>query len=108
MLFRSTGEMAGYSHFSGSGVYPADGGTSAASPVAAGVAAALRQKFSEKRLLPKQLKGVLQRTSIDLEGDGWDCDLGFGVINAAAAWKHLTQSSGRKKIKKATKTSPVK
>src|SRR3989441_407888 len=39
-------DLAGLSHFAGSGIYPADGGTSTASPVAAGVAAALRQRFA--------------------------------------------------------------
>jgi len=82
-------DLAACSHFKGSGVYPADGGTSAACPVAAGVAAALRQRVSAKRLKPPQLKGVLQRTARDLEGDGWDYDLGYGVIDAAAAVKAL-------------------
>jgi subtilisin family serine protease len=77
-------DLAAYSHFAGSGVYPVDVGTSAACPVAAGVAAALRQKFPLTRLTPPQLKGVLLRTATDLEGDGWDPNFGFGVINAAA------------------------
>src|SRR5437867_290475 len=65
------------------------GGTSAASPVAAGVAAALRQRFATERLAPAQLKGLLQRTARDLRGDGWDYDLGYGVIDAAAVLKAL-------------------
>jgi hypothetical protein len=36
---------------------------------------------------PAQLKGLLQRTARDLRGDGWDYDLGYGVIDAAAALK---------------------
>jgi len=35
------------------------------------------------------LKGLLQRTARDLEGNGWDYDLGYGVIDAAAAVKAL-------------------
>jgi hypothetical protein len=88
-LYSRKPDIAGYSHFQGSGVYPADGGTSAACPVAAGVCAALRQKGKGKRLTPAQMKGVLQRTAVDLQGDGWDFDLGYGVVNAKAALKAL-------------------
>jgi subtilisin family serine protease len=88
-LYNRKPDLAAHSHFKGSGVYKADGGTSAASPVAAGVAAALRQKVSVKKLSPAQLKGLLQRTARDLEGNGWDYDLGYGVIDAAAAAKAL-------------------
>ncbi len=88
-LYTRKPDLAACSHFEGSGVYPADGGTSAASPVAAGVAAALRQKVSPKKLNPVQLKGLLQRTARDLEGNGWDYDMGYGVIDAAAAVKAL-------------------
>ncbi len=93
-------DLAAYSHFAGSGVYPADTGTSAACPVAAGVAAALRQKFSPSKVPPAQLKGILQRTAIDLEGDGWDYDLGYGVINANAAWKNLAPAPQMAKVER--------
>jgi len=82
-------DLAGLSQFAGSGIYEADSGTSAASPVAAGVAAALRQRFPAERLGPAQLRGLLQRTARDLGGDGWDYDLGYGVVDAAAAVKAL-------------------
>ena len=88
-LYARKPDLAGFSHFVGSGIYPADGGTSAASPVAAGVAAALRQLFPTDRLAPAQLKGLLQRTARDVQGDGWDYDLGYGVIDAAAAVKAM-------------------
>src|SRR6058998_3311522 len=94
-------DLAGFSHFAGSGIYPVDGGTSAASPVAAGVAAALRQRFATDRLAPAQLKGLLQRTARDLRGDGWDYDLGYGVIDAAAAVKALGVKPRAKKRPKA-------
>lgn len=84
-LARRKPDLAAFSHFKGSGVYPFDTGTSAASPVAAGVAAALRQRISSARLKPAQLKGLLQRTARDLEGNGWDFDLGYGVVDAEAA-----------------------
>jgi subtilisin family serine protease len=84
-LTRRKPDLAAFSHFRGSGVYPVDTGTSAASPVAAGAAAALRQRVSTTRLKPAQVKGLLQRTARDLEGNGWDFDLGYGVLDAAAA-----------------------
>ena len=95
-LYNRKPDLAAYSHFRGSGVYPADGGTSAASPVAAGVAAAIRQKVSAKKRRPSQLKGLLQRTARDLEGNGWDYDLGYGVIDATAAVKALRLKPKRK------------
>ena len=98
-LYNRKPDLAAYSHFRGSGVYPADGGTSAASPVAAGVAAAIRQKVSAKKRRPSQLKGLLQRTARDLEGNGWDYDLGYGVIDAAAAVKALGLKPKKKKSK---------
>ncbi|HEV2669475.1 MAG TPA: S8 family serine peptidase [Gemmatimonadales bacterium] len=93
-LYSRKPDLAGFSQFTGSGIYPADGGTSAASPVAAGVAAALRQGFATDRLAPAQLKGLLQRTARDLRGDGWDYDLGYGVIDGAAALRALRSGSG--------------
>lgn len=103
-LHHNKPDLAAYSHFAGSGVYPADSGTSAACPVAAGVAAALRQKFFPSKVPPAQLKGVLQRTAVDLEGDGWDYDLGYGVINANAAWKQLAPPPQVVKVNKAAKS----
>ncbi len=99
-LYSRKPDLAGFSHFAGSGIYPADGGTSAASPVAVGVAAALRQAFATDRLAPAQLKGLLQRTARDLNGDGWDYDLGYGVIDAAAAVQALgLKPQGRKRAR---------
>jgi subtilisin family serine protease len=78
-------DLAACSHFKGSGVYAADSGTSAACPVAAGVAAALRTEGKGRKLSPPQMKGLLQRTARDLEANGWDFEVGYGVINAGAA-----------------------
>src|SRR5438270_2996030 len=101
-LYSRKPDLAGLSHFKGSGIYPVDGGTSAASPVAAGVAAALRQARATDRLAPAQLKGLLQRTARDLGGDGWDYDLGYGVIDAAAVVKALRLNPKARKGAKAT------
>ncbi len=88
-------DLAASSHFVGSRVYAVDTGTSAASPVAAGVAAALRQKLKNPaRFTPAQLKGLLQRTARDVNGGGWDSDLGYGVIHAGGALKALGVTSG--------------
>lgn len=99
--------LAGYSHFKGSGVYGADSGTSAASPVVAGVIAALRQKADPTKLPPASMLGLLQRTCKDLGAVGWDYDLGYGVVDAAAALKALTTKPTTKPTKKAT-TKPTK
>jgi len=81
-LYQRKPDIAGYSHFKGSGVYDADSGTSAACPVAAGVIGALRQKYSNSQVTPQRLKGIIQRASIDINGNGWDYDFGYGIINA--------------------------
>src|SRR5216117_2186736 len=102
-LYSRKPDLAGFSHFVGSRIYPADAGTSAASPVAAGVAAALRQRFATDRLAPAQMKGLLQRTARDLQGNGWDYDLGYGVIDAAAAERSLVvkpRASSKPKAKR--------
>jgi len=96
-LARRKPDLAAYSHFKGSGIYPADGGTSAACPVATGVVAALRQKITTKRRSPASMKGLLQRSAADLDKDGWDYDIGYGVIDAAAAVKAMDMVAKRKK-----------
>lgn len=89
-LYRRKPDIAAYSHFAGSKVYPADGGTSAASPVAAGVIAALRQKFPDSgAVTPAALKGIIQKTAIDVGRKGWDYNLGYGIINAKNALNEL-------------------
>ena len=88
-LYQRKPDVVAYSHFKGSGVYDADGGTSAACPVAAGVVAALRQKYSNSRVTPQRLKGIIQRTSIDVGRNGWDYDFGYGIINARKSLMEL-------------------
>jgi len=78
-------DVAAYSHFAGSGVYQADGGTSASCPVAAGVVAALRQKWP--KITPAAMKGIVQM-STKTGPSAWSYDLGFGILNAKLA---LTQ-----------------
>jgi subtilisin family serine protease len=83
-LARLKPDILGYSHFKGSGVYPADGGTSAACPVAAGVVAALREKFrsvSDPSWDPHVLKAQIQRTATPVDRLGFSYDYGYGIIN---------------------------
>lgn len=77
-------DICAYTHFVGSGVYEADGGTSAACPVAAGVVAAIRSRYSQSELSPSQLRNLLRRSANDLGTQGFDFDHGFGVIDQAA------------------------
>ncbi|MGB8952781.1 MAG: S8 family serine peptidase [Candidatus Aminicenantales bacterium] len=99
-LYNRKPDLAAFSHFRGSGVTTVDSGTSAACPVAAGVAAALRQKASVRKLSPAQMKGLLQRTSRDIDRNGWDYDLGYGVIDGAAAVGALGLEPKKKRKKK--------
>lgn len=93
-------DVASYSHFFGNfgpgrpggTSQPFDNGTSAATPVAAGVAAALLSAFPH--LTPAKLKAALIGTSIDLGPIvGFDHDYGSGVINLAAAYQRLKRGS---------------
>jgi subtilisin family serine protease len=92
VLCASKPDVAGYCQFIGSGVFPVDAGTSAASPVIAGVVAALRQVKSVDALPPLSMKSVIERTAIDIGGKGWNTDLGYGVVDARGAYQMLKQS----------------
>ncbi len=67
-----------------------DNGTSAATPLATGVAALLMSRFGS--LQPDRLKQLLIDSAINLGAPGWDADTGFGVINAGAAYTLVTSS----------------
>jgi subtilisin family serine protease len=77
-------DLSAYTHFKGSGVYAADGGTSAACPVAAGVVAAIRTKYPTSKLSPARLRTLLFKTAEDLGSAGFDEDHGWGAIDPAA------------------------
>lgn len=78
-------DIASYTHFKGSGVYAADGGTSAATPVAAGVVAAFRSVFRFQpgvpRTYPAAIRNVIRKTAEDRGPRGFDFDYGYGIIN---------------------------
>ncbi|MDB5948123.1 MAG: peptidase [Ramlibacter sp.] len=77
-------DIAAYTHFTGSGVYPVDGGTSAACPVAAGVIAAVRTKYPAAKLSPLQMRSLVQKTAEDMAHIGFDPDYGWGILDPAA------------------------
>jgi subtilisin family serine protease len=88
-------DLACYSHFFGNfgpgrpgGVgQPFDNGTSAATPVAAGVAALLLS--AHPGLSSDRLRRALIDGASSIGGNGWDRDHGFGVISAAASHRLL-------------------
>ncbi len=74
-------DVACYTHFAGSGVYPADGGTSAATPVAAGVVAAIRRVYPSSLLSPHDLRQLLRETADQRGPDIFNDDYGYGVLD---------------------------
>lgn len=78
-------DICGYTHFSGSGVYPADGGTSAACPVVSGVVAAIRTlkpyNPSDSNSSPAAIRNLITSTALDLGASGYDYQYGHGVVD---------------------------
>lgn len=74
-------DIAAYTEFKGSRVWPSDGGTSAACPVAAGVIAAIRTRYQAKQVSPKQLRVLACKTADDLGAQGYDYRHGWGAID---------------------------
>jgi hypothetical protein len=81
-------DISGYTHFAGSGVYSADGGTSAATPVVAGVVAALRAKRphnpADATTSPAAIRSLMTTTAEDLGVSGYDYNHGYGAVDACA------------------------
>lgn len=92
-------DIASYSHFfgnfgpgrpAGGSTDRFDNGTSAATPVAAGIAAALMS--ANPSLTPAELKDLLSSTATDVGPTiGWDQDHGHGIANAATAYMAMNQ-----------------
>ncbi|HYN46735.1 MAG TPA: S8 family serine peptidase [Allosphingosinicella sp.] len=100
-LARNKPDVCGYTHFAGSGVYAADGGTSAATPVVAGLVAAYRSQNhfqpGNPTLSPEAVRNLLRTTALDLGATGFDFDFGFGVVQGcklADQWIRLEPSRG--------------
>ncbi len=82
-------DIASFTHFAGSGVYAADGGTSAATPVATGVVAAIRRLYPASLLAPAQLRDLLRRTAEPGGTGSFNYEYGHGVINVAGLLREL-------------------
>lgn len=75
-------DICGFTHFAGSGVYPADGGTSAATPVVAGLVAAFRSRFpAGPDRTPAALRELVRRTAEKSGPNGFDNEYGFGIVS---------------------------
>ena len=105
MFERQKPDLSAYSHIfanfgpgrPGGTARPYDRGTSTATPVAAGVAALILSAYP--RIPPDRLKGVLKESATQVDGTiGWNRDLGYGVINAAAAVDLVERSLWRRPI----------
>ena len=92
-------DIASYSHIFGNFgpnrpgglAQPFDNGTSAATPVAAGVGALLMSAISN--LTPDKLKAALVQSAIDIGQPRFDHNTGHGVINAATAYALLLKGN---------------
>ena len=87
-------DIAAYSHFFGNfgpgrpaGGTKFDSGTSAATPVAAGVGALLMSAFPGLKV--EDLRRALVARATDIGKPGWDSNTGYGIINAATAYAFL-------------------
>lgn len=76
-------DIASYTHFAGSGVYAADGGTSAATPVAAGVIAAVRRLYPASVISPARLRELIRATAEPSDAAGFNYEYGHGIINVS-------------------------
>ncbi|MBT2232562.1 S8 family serine peptidase [Nonomuraea sp. NEAU-A123] len=79
-------DICAYTHFAGSKAFgdaEPDSGTSAATPVAAGLVAAIRTLWPASRLRPAQLRALLRRTGEDRSEVGFDYDYGYGIVDTA-------------------------
>lgn len=101
-LTRNKPDLCGYTHFRGSGVYAADGGTSAATPVVAGLVAAYRSRKpyqpGNPSLSPEAVRNLFRSTCQDLGSSGYDLDHGFGVVNGCAIADRLRLPTPPKNI----------
>jgi hypothetical protein len=78
-------DFCSITHFQG--YFASDSGTSAATPIAAGVVALLKQ--STPTATQDQIKQLLKDTAKDIGPAGWDQHSGAGIIRAKAAFDRL-------------------
>ncbi len=83
-------DFCSISHFQG--YFASDSGTSAATPVAAGVAALMKQ--AKPNATTSDVKQAITSTARDIGPAGWDKFSGAGIIQAKAAFDTLRGSGG--------------
>ena len=91
-MFQNKPDLAAYTHFLGSMTlanYLPDTGTSTASAVAAGCAAALRARLPASTATPAQLFKALKQSAQPAGPPGYDFEYGFGIIRPVAAARML-------------------
>lgn len=108
-LARLKPDISGYTHFKGSGVYSADGGTSAASPVVTGVVAAIRSKLpyspTHPESSPAAIRNMVTKTAEDRGLVGYDFEYGWGIVNGCGlADKLCPEKPEKPKRKKRRRT----
>ena len=85
-------DIASYTHFAGSQVSPIDSGTSASTPVAAGLVAALRSRYpSSGRCSPARLREIIRMTADRVGQAEFDVDTGYGIPNGLKLDRFLSQ-----------------
>jgi len=82
-MYVYTTDRTAFYGYTGYDYYPWFGGTSAASPYAAGVAALLLS--AQPTLTSAEAEELLYCTATDLGDPGWDEQFGYGLVNAHAA-----------------------
>jgi len=91
-------DVCGYTHFKGSEVFPADGGTSAATPVVAGVVAAVRSKRpfdpAQPSTSPAAIRALLTSTARDVGSAGYDYEHGYGVLDGERLHDEVCDEAG--------------
>ena len=83
-------DFCSVTHFTG--YFASDSGTSAATPIAAGVVALLKQ--ANPVLTQDQAKTALRSTAKDIGPAGWDQHSGAGIIRAKAAYDQVPRPRG--------------
>lgn len=78
-------DFCSVSHFTG--YFNSDSGTSAATPIAAGVVALLKQ--AKPSLTQDEAKSALKATAKDIGPSGFDQHSGYGIINAKRAFDRV-------------------
>ncbi|SNQ60461.1 S8 family peptidase [Candidatus Methanoperedens nitratireducens] len=86
-------DLCGITHFKG--YNDPDTGTSAATPIVAGVIGLL--KCARPDLTHAQVKAVLRKTAKDIGETGFDHNSGYGIVQAYAAYKLLIKKTKPKK-----------